>query len=223
MPRRNGFTLLEMLVVVAIIGLLVGITMPSISEARRLAKKTVCKKNLGQIGTALHAYLVSNKDYFPTLCRLPSYEPQLARQEGRKPYPSMMVGLARELSGGTSAVSPPADGQDPSTGPVHEVFRCPADRNTKSPEIASDRYFDREGTSYEWESQLNGLRLDFRGVRILAKTRLIKPQDTWVVFDFEAFHGGDHVRGSHNVLYADLRVQSDNWRSNKAVGRPLPE
>ncbi len=43
----------------------------------------------------------------------------------------------------------------------------------------------------------------------------------WMVYDFEAFHGGPSIVGSHNVLYTDLHVQADKWRSDKRVGKEL--
>ena len=42
----RGFTLIEALVVVAIIAVLVAILVPSLNEARELAQRTVCKTNL---------------------------------------------------------------------------------------------------------------------------------------------------------------------------------
>ena len=52
----RAFTLIEVLVVVAIIALLVSILLPSLAAARRAGKEVVCKSNLHQIGVASGGY-----------------------------------------------------------------------------------------------------------------------------------------------------------------------
>lgn len=65
MKRRTGFTLLELLVVVSIIGILAAILLPALARAREAARRGSCMANLSQIGMALHVYAQENKGAFP--------------------------------------------------------------------------------------------------------------------------------------------------------------
>ena len=56
MRQRSGFTLVELLIVIAIISMLLGMVMPSLGRARELARRAVCRKNLHSIGQAMYAY-----------------------------------------------------------------------------------------------------------------------------------------------------------------------
>jgi len=53
---RPGFTLIEVLVVIAIISVLVSILLPAMGQARREAKKSTCLSNVRQLATALASY-----------------------------------------------------------------------------------------------------------------------------------------------------------------------
>lgn len=63
--RRHAFTLLELLTVIAILTLLIGILVPSLSGARRQAKANACLSNLKGLGTGFTIYLTENQDKFP--------------------------------------------------------------------------------------------------------------------------------------------------------------
>ncbi|MBV9467776.1 MAG: DUF1559 domain-containing protein [Abitibacteriaceae bacterium] len=54
--RRDGFTLVEVLVVAAILALLAGILLPVLAGAREQARKAACQSNLHQIGLSMLQY-----------------------------------------------------------------------------------------------------------------------------------------------------------------------
>ena len=86
MPHRRGFTLVELLVVIAVIAVLVALLLPAVQQAREAARRAQCKNNLKQIGLALHNYLDAHTAFPPAICIGPSKFGEWSAQARILPY-----------------------------------------------------------------------------------------------------------------------------------------
>ncbi|SIO43262.1 prepilin-type processing-associated H-X9-DG domain-containing protein [Singulisphaera sp. GP187] len=62
---KAGLTLIEILVVIATLGLLLGLLLPAIQASREAARRAGCASNLRQIGVAIHSYLTDMQSFPP--------------------------------------------------------------------------------------------------------------------------------------------------------------
>jgi prepilin-type N-terminal cleavage/methylation domain-containing protein len=102
---EKAFTLVELLVVLSIMVMLLGILMPALAAARRVAYKTACKQNLHGCALAFRMYLDDNKSIMPIITNMPNAKPPVTDN----PIPVYAV-LGKYLSG-PQALKCPADPQ----------------------------------------------------------------------------------------------------------------
>lgn len=131
-PRR-GFTLIEMLVVIAIFAVLTGMILPAVQKLRDAANLARCRHNLGQIGVALHQYHDSQGS-FPS-----GYLCQADPNDGLHTAPGwgwaalLLPQLGQDALHRHIDMAEPVEA-DPRHQPVRTMvlksFVCPADRHT---------------------------------------------------------------------------------------------
>lgn len=102
-PRRSiagrcGFTLVELLVVVAIVAVLLGITVPAVSRARVAAQRTACAAKLHGVGVGLTTYINQTNGFLPYAAVLPSL--------GTSSHPGIAETLDKELDSDKALLCP---------------------------------------------------------------------------------------------------------------------
>lgn len=100
--KWKGFTLVELLVVVAIIALLISILLPSLSRARELSRRTVCAANVRGIGQGCKIYANENEESWPLVAFAP---PQNTSDEGVTYLEQMGKSACDESNTSSSSVS----------------------------------------------------------------------------------------------------------------------
>lgn len=229
---RSGATLVELLVVVAVIALLVGLLLPALAASRETARSAGCGSNLRQLGAGLTMYW---GDY-------PERLPQMRVDGAGNPVPAPQGDNIGALFGGKKGTLPffgistvgaerrplnpyvwdgdvPPDDAPDSDGCEIPIFRDPSDRGTVDPFLLSlgldtSSMYNLIGTSYN----LNDHALDTDPGMESFPTLIPKaggrmptidnPSKTWVLGDQPVYNyddGGDRQQRWHfNRVRANL-------------------
>lgn len=140
---RSGLTLVELLIVIAIIGLLIGLLIPAVQAAREVARRMRCSSNLRQIGLAISNYESLHKVLPP------------GSTQGRSLFVTLLPyveqnDLARECEVG---------GVESLKGKVISLFVCPSDSAPKviANGAAGTNYAGCSGSWSNDEYRFNGM------------------------------------------------------------------
>jgi prepilin-type N-terminal cleavage/methylation domain-containing protein len=110
---QKAFTLMELLAVIAIIGILAALLLPALAHSKLSAQRAVCVNNLQEIGVAIKMYVSEHDDTLPGASKPPINYWNTNRIDIWNVYKSLVKSYV-----GLSGASSPDD----------RVFACPADK-----------------------------------------------------------------------------------------------
>jgi type II secretory pathway pseudopilin PulG len=119
MRRRAGITLVEVLVVIAIMAVLIGLLLPAVQKVREMAARIQCSNNLKQLALAAHGYATGYDGHLP-------YVRIGLRNDGSQPsFPSRLLPYLEQEAAVQQALADNNSGNRRIT-----VFLCPSDPTT---------------------------------------------------------------------------------------------
>ena len=236
---QQGFTLIELMIVVLIIGILVSLLFPTLNMVRYAAGQAVCASNMRQIGLAITEYQNDNNDRMPPVTCKP-WDYIFGGQYADWPYGSWDRFLVQYL--GTGAAAQKYDPWTTTATPANvrvPVYRCKLDRQPDNDGVQRRSYAFNGGARFN----IRDSWIPFRLSSVIPVSPTYVPSSTtlseiaMLFDDFRPFPTGDnslgfpggsyqqawgdfypttcHARGDTNILYMDIHVKRFRDWANK--------
>ena len=221
--KGQGFTLIEILVVLAVVSALAAILFPVFSTVRENARRTSCLSNLRQLGLAIHAYAQDNDDRLP-------YGVDICDKDGNVWNGTPFERRVKHMPMLPDLLLPYTTSQ--------ALWRCPSDsgQNTCAPSnfplAPSFRDFDARGMSYIYHTELTLRSLPLSSLTLYDAApphASHGPSEILLLSDATGeWHGGGlFSQPRYNTLMADGHMQTmdqdkANLTWNQVIVAPTP-
>ncbi len=213
---KRAFTLIEILVVIAIIAILAAIIFPAFATARGKARSAACQSNLKQLGAAMAMYIGDHERYPYAVDPSDKYSNIWKNQTDAE---GVTVGDMTLLSEALNPYTKSA-----------AVWKCPSDTGFDhlegrelTPDVGEEKdwrldgipttpsCYEKYGMSYFYRTQL--------AFRKLSDDFLKNPAQTNVLFDADgSWHGSNFLNQNkkrYNILYADGHVKNVDYNGSR--------
>ncbi len=216
--RRTAFTLIELLTVIAIIGILAAILIPTVSKVRQTARRANCASNLRQIGVGVLAYTADNKDWLPGGAVKVGQWNLFGLQRTASPQGWVENGIpTQDLA---AQIYPYAAGSSFPPGvnrlPLVKTFVCPGN-NPSMDALAANTGLPSYSLGTGVRTKDNVIRRPFgkaTGTRAVRLTDLSAPAQSVAAFDLDnefLAELGDSTSASYPATSADVHGSTRNF------------
>jgi prepilin-type N-terminal cleavage/methylation domain-containing protein len=204
--NARAFTLVELLVCIAVVALLLSMLLPAVSKARESGRKVVCASNLRQLSTGLNLYAGDHKSLYAPAAA--NFITNLKRWHGTRANPgapfspeggALTPYIRSEGSGSLSASA--LSGEPGASSALAGVRACPTFAPVADDLLSRKRGFERSAGGYGYNAAFVGTSRALIGA---GPTRAFT-----VVTDRTGSRQDRFTRPSQTIAFSDAAISSD--------------
>ena len=206
---KRKFTLIELLIVIAIIAILLSLLLPSLTKAKQKAEMAVCASNMKQVSIGLNLFLKNNNYFFPVGARNSKpWDDFVGPYDGRN-LTDTEIGKNNFTNDSENMVR-------------HGIYYCPSSTRLEESKIPRN-YVLTNGTGNKWHKPNNGLTYLRKWNQTPVEVNLAEvnsPSQMYMLTEFEKSGSIGHTfmsQGQHKQTHNDWGQQQMNMHGTLTI------